>query len=74
MKEKELKICKTLKSQNLSDEILEKMKEKEKEIKGIQNLGNLIRVKNNTLKNTQKGSKFTGKKNSIKAYQSSFLK
>ena len=42
-------ICKTLKNQSLPDEILEDIKEKEKEIKNIQNFGNLIRVKNNTL-------------------------
>ena len=48
-RKKELEICKTLKNQNLPDEILENIKEKEKEIKNIQTLGNLIRVKNNTL-------------------------
>ena len=44
-----IRICKTLQNQNLPDEIFENIKEKEKEIKNIQNLGNLIRVKNNTL-------------------------
>ena len=48
-RKKELEICTTLKNQNLPNEILESIKEKEKEIKNIQTLGNLIRVKNNTL-------------------------
>ena len=73
LRKNEVIACQTLKNQNPTEEILKDIEEKEKEIKLFQNLGNLIRSKNQVLDKIYSEGKTINRKEEFEKGTSKFI-
>ena len=73
LRKNEIIACQNLKNQNPTEEILKDIEEKEKEIKIFQNLGNLIRSKNQILDKIYSEGKSINRKEEFEKVTSKFI-
>ena len=73
LRKNEIIACQNLKNQNPTEEILKDIEEKEKEIKNFQNLGNLIRSKNQILDKIYSEGKSINRKEGFEKGTSKFI-